>query len=228
MTISLELEPRPADEATLRLTQSVLDEVPEAAQDEAESLEPRMDVIDTAQGLQATADADGLIWQTFEVQSGDTLAALFKRAGHDEKQMYAVLDGDKKNKSLSQLYRGEKIAFAQDDQGLLQQVRLDRGRLESLVIRRVDDQFIAEKIVKKPDVVFAHATGVITDSLFMAGRRAKLPDAMTLELANIFGWDIDFALDIRKGDQFSVVYEELFLDGRKIGNGRILAASFRN
>src|SRR5690606_35461773 len=66
------------------------------------------------------------------------------------------------------------------------------------------------------------------DSLFMAGRRAKLPDAMTLELANIFGWDIDFALDIRKGDQFRVVYEELFLDGRKIGNGRILAASFRN
>jgi murein DD-endopeptidase MepM/ murein hydrolase activator NlpD len=51
---------------------------------------------------------------------------------------------------------------------------------------------------------------------------------MTMELAGIFGWDIDFALDIRKGDQFTVLYEELYLDGERIGNGDILAAEFIN
>jgi murein DD-endopeptidase MepM/ murein hydrolase activator NlpD len=49
-----------------------------------------------------------------------------------------------------------------------------------------------------------------------------------MELANIFGWDIDFALDIRKGDRFTVLYEEMYVDGEDIGNGTILAAEFVN
>ena len=49
-----------------------------------------------------------------------------------------------------------------------------------------------------------------------------------MELAGIFGWDIDFVLDIRQGDQFTVLYEELYLDGENIGNGDILAAEFVN
>jgi murein DD-endopeptidase MepM/ murein hydrolase activator NlpD len=51
---------------------------------------------------------------------------------------------------------------------------------------------------------------------------------MTMELASIFGWDIDFALDIRKGDEFVVLYDELYLDGEKVGEGHILAATFIN
>ncbi len=49
-----------------------------------------------------------------------------------------------------------------------------------------------------------------------------------MELANIFGWDIDFALEIRAGDQFTVVYQEDYLDGRKLRDGPILAAEFVN
>jgi murein DD-endopeptidase MepM/ murein hydrolase activator NlpD len=49
-----------------------------------------------------------------------------------------------------------------------------------------------------------------------------------MELAGIFGWDIDFALDLRAGDRFSVLYDEQYLNGRKIGNGDILAARFTN
>ncbi len=49
-----------------------------------------------------------------------------------------------------------------------------------------------------------------------------------MELANVFGWDIDFALDIRKGDSFTVLYEELFRNGEKIQDGDILAAEFIN
>jgi len=55
-----------------------------------------------------------------------------------------------------------------------------------------------------------------------------MSDNMIMELAAIFGWDVDFALDIRKGDQFTVIYEELFLDDKKIRDGRIIAAEFTN
>ena len=49
-----------------------------------------------------------------------------------------------------------------------------------------------------------------------------------MELANVFGWDVDFALDIRKGDSFKLIYEEMHLDGEKIKDGSILAAQFIN
>ncbi|HKJ77578.1 MAG TPA: peptidoglycan DD-metalloendopeptidase family protein, partial [Gammaproteobacteria bacterium] len=74
----------------------------------------------------------------------------------------------------------------------------------------------------------AHATGTIETSLFEAGREAGLSDRTIMELAYIFGWDVDFALDIRAGDRFTILYEEQFLDGEKLRNGPILAAEFIN
>jgi len=70
--------------------------------------------------------------------------------------------------------------------------------------------------------------GTITSSLFLAGKQAGLSDNMVMKLANLFGWDIDFSLDIRRGDRFGVVYNELYKDNVKIRNGQILAAEFVN
>ncbi|MET0094196.1 MAG: peptidoglycan DD-metalloendopeptidase family protein, partial [Sedimenticola sp.] len=66
------------------------------------------------------------------------------------------------------------------------------------------------------------------DSLYQSAQRAGLDDSLIMELANIFGWDIDFALEIRSGDTFSLIYEEKYLDGDKYRNGAILAAEFIN
>ncbi|HHJ35600.1 MAG TPA: hypothetical protein ENJ87_07530 [Gammaproteobacteria bacterium] len=74
----------------------------------------------------------------------------------------------------------------------------------------------------------AHAHGVIESSLFLAAQKAGISQNLIMELAGIFGWDIDFALDIRKGDNFTVLYEELFRNGEKISDGNILAAEFTN
>jgi murein DD-endopeptidase MepM/ murein hydrolase activator NlpD len=51
---------------------------------------------------------------------------------------------------------------------------------------------------------------------------------MVMKLANIFGWDIDFVLDIRKGDHFMLVYEKLYREGEYLREGEILAATFIN
>ncbi len=72
------------------------------------------------------------------------------------------------------------------------------------------------------------SSGTIDDSLFSAAQRAGLSDAITLQLAKIFGWDIDFALEIRKGDRFRVIYTAEYLDGKKYRDGDILAAEFIN
>ena len=74
----------------------------------------------------------------------------------------------------------------------------------------------------------AHVSGNIDRSLFETGLSVGLSDRLILSLAEIFGWDIDFALDVQTGDSFSVIYEEKYWLGRKIDDGPILAAEFIN
>ncbi|HEU5398776.1 MAG TPA: peptidoglycan DD-metalloendopeptidase family protein, partial [Gammaproteobacteria bacterium] len=75
-------------------------------------------------------------------------------------------------------------------------------------------------------VTEAYAHGVIENSLFDSAGRAGLSDATTMELIQLFAWDIDFAHDIQNGDRFSVVYQKLQRLGQPITNGPILAAEF--
>lgn len=74
----------------------------------------------------------------------------------------------------------------------------------------------------------AFSQGTIKESLFNAALRVDLPSALVFQLVDIFQWDIDFAKDVRPGDTFSVLYDEFYVDGEKVGNGRIRAAEFVN
>jgi murein DD-endopeptidase MepM/ murein hydrolase activator NlpD len=74
----------------------------------------------------------------------------------------------------------------------------------------------------------AYASGTIETNLFDDGQEAGLSDALISKLTKIFDWDVDFALGVRPGDRFSVVYEERYWLGQKVADGRILAAEFVN
>lgn len=167
-------------------------------------------------------------WTEYKIKSGDTLSGLFKKAGFNDGLMLSVIHGEGEATKLQRLYAGESIAFATDQTDELVGIKLQRSRLESLQIDKTDEGFIGKKVLKEPEVRTRYAEGEIASSLFGAGQQAGLTDKLTMELAGIFGWDIDFVMDIRKGDRFSVVYEELYLDGEKIDDGKILAANFYN
>lgn len=166
-----------------------------------------------------------LDWQAFTVKSGDTLSTLFRRAGYDNKLMYKVIQGE--GKRLAQLYNGDQLRFGTKGK-LLQEVVLTRSRTENLRAQLVDGTYVTKKEVRQPQVELAFATGEIQSSLFIAGKEAGLNTGITMELSSLFGWDIDFVYDIRKGDRFDVLYEKQYLDGEEIGDGRILAANFIN
>ncbi|UZE95854.1 OapA family protein [Alkalimarinus alittae] len=176
------------------------------------------------------SDEDTLAqWDSFEVKKGDTLSTLFKKAGFNDGFMYQVIAGHKRNKQLANIYPGETLAFLRNSNDELTQIRLQRNQLDSLVVSRGEDgKFTSEEVSIEPEVQLAYAEGEIDSSLFLAGQKAGLKQSMIMELANIFGWDIDFILDIRDGDKFNLVYEELYIDGNKIGEGKIIAATFNN
>lgn len=168
-------------------------------------------------------------WQTITVKDGHSLSTIFSLAGFNDKVMYSVLGKKKQNASLSQIFPGEELAFLQNSEDKLSKVKLIRSPLESIVYTKSESgAFSSETLTRTPEIHTSYREGEIESSLFLAGQAAGLSQKQIMELANIFGWDIDFILDIRSGDKFSLIYEELYLDGKKYKNGKILAAKFSN
>ncbi|WP_111642367.1 OapA family protein [Marinimicrobium alkaliphilum] len=166
-------------------------------------------------------------WNEYEVKSGDSLALLFRRAGLSERDLYELLNQSPEARALRRIMPGHSIAFQIEDDRL-EGLRYTRSRTSSLEFLREDGSFVAQEVERQPDVHLAYRQATINSSLFLAGQRAGLAHNLIMELANIFGWDVDFALDIRRGDSFNLLYEELYLDGERIGTGGILAAEFTN
>ena len=162
------------------------------------------------------------------VASGDTLSTIFAKVGLSQSTVHDVLASSKEAKQLTRLKVGQRLEFRLDEQGALAQLSSPINRLESFQLDKTDSGYTFKKEQLKPDVTTAYAHGEIESSLFLAARRAGLSHNLTMDLANVFGYDIDFAMDIRKGDSFEVVYEEKTIDGERVGTGNILAARFTN
>lgn len=164
-----------------------------------------------------------------EVRNGDTLSDLFKRAGVDAAEMYKLLHSGDEARGLARLTPGEKLTFHVNADGSLQSLELHRDRLNLVAFtREASGTFKHALHQREADSYTAYREAEIDSSLFMAGSEAGLSHDLIMEMAQVFSSDIDFALDIRKGDRFSVMFEEEFLDGEKIGNGPIQAVTFVN
>lgn len=191
----------------------------------SENLETAKAILEHEPIAQPTHNA----WQDILVQEGDTLSDLFKSASLNDKVMYEVLGSQSAKHELSRIFPGQTVSFHKNENGELTAVKLQPSKLETFVFTKdISGEFKQSVETKKVDTNVAYAEGSIESSLFAAGERSGLSQAQILELANIFAWDIDFALDIRDGDNFQLIYEELFVDGEKFKNGSILAASFTN
>ncbi|WP_078083186.1 peptidoglycan DD-metalloendopeptidase family protein [Microbulbifer mangrovi] len=163
------------------------------------------------------------------VRNGDTLSDLFQRAGISSAEMYQLLSSGKEAKQLAKLVPGEELTFQIDGEGSLQSLELHRDRLSKVEFSRDNsDQYKYALHQREAEQYTAFRQAKIESSLFVDGTKAGLSNNLIMEMADIFGSDIDFALDIRKGDSFSVIFDEKFLDGEKIGNGSIQAVTFTN
>jgi len=172
--------------------------------------------------------ADISVWKNFEVQQGDTLSTIFSKVGLTDRNLFQVLNSSDEAKVLNRLYPGYRLDFMVPAQGELEQLRIMSSPLEGYLFTRSDNGYRAERILKEAQLEQAFKVGTIADSLFMAGQRESIPAVHIMEMANIFGGVIDFILDPRAGDQFSILYEEQYLDGEFIGPGEILATRFVN
>lgn len=241
MVVALTLLPSPDATATktIRLDSPVVSAVPtllEATRDVMAETEEKSAIQEqqAAEDLATEATDSALsavepqeFWQTQTVRSGDTLSHVFKRAGLNGQDVQDVLDAKGDVSAFKKIHPGQQLRFDIRDAGLTA-LEYVISRTESLKLEKKEDGFHASVQTQELVPYTSYAEGSIKSSLFVSGRKAGLSNSMTMELANIFAWDVDFALDIRNGDSFKVIYRQFYLNGEKVKEGEILAAQFTN
>ncbi len=174
------------------------------------------------------ADEAHVFWHEERLQRGDTLAAMLARLGVDAAVAARLVRENGGDKPFRVLRPGMTVHAATADHGDLLSLRFVAGQDTVLGFDRSAEGF---KAVEEPasfsrEVQFKF--GEIQSSLFATADDINLPDSVAIQLADIFGGDIDFHRDLRKGDRFAVVYETFRHEGQMLRAGRILAAEFVN
>lgn len=164
------------------------------------------------------------------VKAGDSLRSLLSRLGIDDPDATdAMLADPTARNAAGQLRAGRPATASVSAAGKLLHLTLPTGSSgEQVRITRTGDAFsVTQENVPAPSGVDMRG-GVITSSLFAATDGADVPDAIANQLVDLFGTDIDFHTDLRRGDQFKVVFEAGFQNGKRVSVGRVLAAEFVN
>ena len=162
-------------------------------------------------------------WRSERIRPGDSFAIAMQRLGHSATTVANIMLTGPAAQQLSRIKPGHLLELYEPQSGL-EQIRYQIDPVTRLEINLSSNPPLAAVIDLPAETRFKHASATIDSSLYLAGQQADLSDSLIMELANIFGWDVDFTLDLRKGDRFTVVYSELYLDAEKISDGQIYAA----
>jgi murein DD-endopeptidase MepM/ murein hydrolase activator NlpD len=170
----------------------------------------------------------GLSTMRVKVQRNDTLDQIFRRLQLSLNDLANIRALDEARAALDRLRPGDELTFARRGDEL---VGIERplSLSQTLKVQRGDDNVFTANVEEVPLTRRVVTTGgTIDSSLFAAGTAAGLRDITTMELAEVFRWDVDFVLDLRAGDSFRLVYEQLEREGQIVADGNILAAEFIN
>ena len=176
----------------------------------------------------AGAGSEAAYWHTDRMQRGDTLNELLHRLEVSDEAAADFLRRATDTASLRQLRPGKVLqAQTSADGSLLSLSYLDNDG-NQVAITRQDSRFRVEIRPAPTERRIVVQTAEISSSLYAATDEANLPDSVATQLVEIFGGEIDFHRDLRRGDKFSLLYEQAYVNGEPTRNARILAAEFIN
>jgi murein DD-endopeptidase MepM/ murein hydrolase activator NlpD len=164
---------------------------------------------------------------TLTIRSGDTLDQLFRKHKLDIGHLATIARLDEAGKQFRKIKPGDVFEITHDD-GRLVSMYSALNLTSALQVDREDEGFSAQIVERPIETRKRHAYGVIESSLYESAAASGLSDKLIMNIAGIFAWDVDFVLDIRKGDNYYVQYEEIWQDGEYVTDGEIVVAEFNN
>jgi len=161
------------------------------------------------------------------IKRNDSLFTILKDMGVIEEDIIGLVNSKRSN-LLSRIEVGDKVKILVNDKGELQQVFYIDDIKTGIKADKLGDTYTISKYESKIEKVKVFKQVVIEDSMYVSGLKENVPDSVLMDLAYINGWDIDFIHDVRSGDSFSLIYEEIIINGEKAIDGDILISEFNN
>jgi murein DD-endopeptidase MepM/ murein hydrolase activator NlpD len=230
------LEPKTQQEAKLKALVEELADQPSDLLTQAPN-SAQMEGISTAQGSSTNMQPEPppplaeppaqMRWVDYTVKKGDTLARLLKPTALNASDIHQLAYETPHGRELVNLRPGEviRVGTLNDE---VKSIEYNPTPLISFSYTNEQGQFTSEKRLNSHQKTQILSQFTIENSLFVDGAKSGLSDNMLYKLMQIFAYDIDFALDLRQGDQFRVVYDAYVLENGKMEPGKILAAEYIN
>lgn len=172
--------------------------------------------------------------QTFfseaSIQRGDTMQRLLGRLNIVDAEAATFLRTSPQTSVMrKEFIAGRSVSASSTGDGKLLSLYFPLGDKETaLTVKHTGTELTAETVAERPEIHIETKTARIDSSLFGATDSAGIPDGVAMQMAEIFGSEIDFHRDLRKGDRFTVSYEMRYLRGQPTRSGKIMAAEFIN
>jgi len=163
--------------------------------------------------------------QIHKVKKGDSLSVIFEDKNVPLNTAYKIFNFDKNN-LLSSIMPGDVMEFNYIGE-VLYSIEIIKDEVNSILINTENDISI-KKIKKETQTITSFGYGAILNSFYKDAKNVGIPDSIIMDFAYIFGWDIDFIFDVRKGDKFFVIFETDYSEGEKVSSGDIIFAEFIN
>ncbi len=160
------------------------------------------------------------------IRRNDTLYSILRDMGIETDNITGLINSPN-SQLLTNIKIGNLVKVELRDNKLFKLIYVEDYKTE-VRATKIDKGYSIEKIKLKEERLEVFKTVTISNSLYTDGLKQDIPDSVLMDLVYIFGWDIDFVHDIRPGDKYSLIYEEVFIDGEKKLNGDILIAEFVN
>jgi len=167
------------------------------------------------------------LWKSNTIRKGDTLYVILKRLGLNAGAATLIARSDNSDQ-LVKLTPGKTLHILSKDGHIGDEYIYEDSPLTWVHAKRNDKDY---EIVNKRLPTTTHirkVKGEIISSLYAAANVAGISDTLTMHMTEIFGWDIDFAINVQPGDRFKLIYEDVYVNGSKRSHGDILAAEFIN
>ena len=163
--------------------------------------------------------------QIHEVKKGDSLSVIFEDKNVPLNTAYKIFNFDKNN-LLSSIMPGDVMEFNYIGE-VLYSIEIIKDEVNSIFIN-TENEISIKKIKKETQTITSFGYGAILNSFYKDAKNVGIPDSIIMDFAYIFGWDIDFIFDVRKGDKFFVIFETDYSEGERISSGDIIFAEFIN
>ena len=163
--------------------------------------------------------------QIHKVKKGDSLSVIFEDKNVPLNTAYKIFNFDKNN-LLSSIMPGDVMEFNYIGE-VLYSIEIIKDEVNSIFIN-TENEISIKKIKKEAQTITSFGYGAILNSFYKDAKNVGIPDSIIMDFAYIFGWDIDFIFDVRKGDKFFVIFETDYSEGERVSSGDIIFAEFIN